>query len=114
MLIAILGDFDAANQFHYEVRAARFSRSGIKYFGDIRMIHQGERLSFSFKPGNDAFGAHARFDDFQSDSPSHWPLLLSHENDATTSFSDLLQQLVIVDLIARLFAGTDFSPNVAE
>src|SRR5690348_4204206 len=100
MLIAVFGDFEAANQFHYEVRATGLSRPCVEYCGDIRMIHQGGRLSFSLKPGNDAFGVHARLNDFQSDSPSHWPLLLGHENDATTPFSDLLQQLVFVDPIA--------------
>src|SRR5690349_11731918 len=114
MLIAVFRDFDAANQFHYEIRATGFSRSRVKYFRDIRMIHQGERLSFSLKPGNDTFGVHARLNDFQSDSPSHWPLLLGHENDAATPFSDLLQQFVFVDLIAGLFTRSEFNPDLAK
>ncbi len=39
VLVAVLGDRDAANQFHDEVRAARVGRPGIEHAGDIRVVH---------------------------------------------------------------------------
>lgn len=39
VLIAILGDPGASNQFHHEVRPARLRRARLQDFGNVRMIH---------------------------------------------------------------------------
>src|SRR5438105_6979640 len=68
------------------------------------MVHERERLSFSVKPGNDAFRVHAWFDDLQGHPPTNRFLLLSHEDYTAAAFADLLQQLVTSDPVARLLA----------
>jgi len=53
--VAIFGDFDATHQFHDKERPAVSGGAGIKHFGDVRMIHQGEGLALGFKTGDDLF-----------------------------------------------------------
>src|SRR5258708_5582180 len=113
MLIAVVGDFDSPNEFHDKIRPAGFRRSGIEYFGDVTVVHQRQRLSFSLKPGNDAFSVHARFNNLQGDPTTNRFFLFGHENNPATPFSDLLQQLVPIHPIARLFPSIGFGPPFA-
>ena len=70
MLVAVFGDFDAADEFHDKIRPTGFRRPGIEYLGDVGMVHQRQRLPLGLKPGDDTFGVHARLDDFQRDPPA--------------------------------------------
>src|SRR2546427_9404561 len=103
MLVAIFGDFSATNKFHDKIRPARLRCSGIEYFGNVGMVHQRERLSFSVESRNDAFRVHAWFDDLQGHPPTNRFLLLSHEDYTAAAFADLLQQVVTSYSIAGLF-----------
>src|SRR6266566_3159323 len=99
MSVAIIGDPDAINQFHYEIRPATFRCAGIEYVRDIRMIHQSKRLPLSFKACNYAFGVHSWFNDLEGDASVDRLLLFCHENHPVSSFSDLLRQFVAADSI---------------
>src|SRR5258706_11916135 len=111
MLIAVFGDFDTPNQFHDKIRPAGFRRSGIEYFGDVTVVHQGQRLSFSLKTGNDAFSVHARFNNLQGDPTTDRLFLFGHENYAATTFPNLLQQLIPIHPVTRLFPSSGFGPS---
>jgi hypothetical protein len=69
------------------------------------MIHQPECLPFSLKSGDDTFGVHSRFDDFQGDSTANGFLLFGHVNYATAALADLLQQFISADSVTGLFAN---------
>src|SRR2546427_313720 len=113
MLIAVFRDFDTPNQLHDKIRPAGVRRSGIEYFGDVAVVHQGQRLSFSLKTGNDAFGVHARFNDLQGYPTTDRLVLFRHENDAIAAFADLLQQLVPTHPVTPLFPSGGFNPPFA-
>ena len=53
VLVAVLGDPDAAHQFHDEVGPARVGRAGVEHLGDVRMIHQRQRLPLGLEAGDD-------------------------------------------------------------
>ncbi len=102
VLVAVLGDRHAADQFHDEVRTACFGRAGVEDLGDVGMIHHGQRLAFRLEAGDDLFGVHAQLDDLERHAAADGLLLLGHVNGAATAFADFLQQLVAIDVIASL------------
>ncbi len=65
------------------------------------MVHQGQRLPFSVKPGEDLFAIHPRLDDFQCHLAMDRLSLLGHKHDAHAPFADLLQELIWADNRAR-------------
>jgi len=91
MSVAIIGDFDALDQFHHKIGPPASGRAGIEDVSDVWMFHQGQRLALGLKTRNDAVRIHSRFDQLQGDAPQDRFLLLSHENHAASAFSDLLQ-----------------------
>jgi hypothetical protein len=100
ILIAVFRDFDSTDEFHYEIRPARSGRPGVEHFGDVRMIHEGQRLSFRFKTRNDTLGVHARLDDLERHPPAERLFLFRHEDDPAAALADLLEQFVTPDVIA--------------
>jgi hypothetical protein len=74
------------------------------------MIHQGQRLSLGLEARYHALRVHSGLDDLECDAPADRLLLFRYENDAATSFADLLQQLVSTHTLARLFPGSGFCP----
>ena len=101
VLVTVVGDFDAAHQFHDEVGTARVRRAGLQDLGNIRMIHQRQRLALSFEAGDDLLGVHAQLDDLEGDHPPDRFLLLSHVHHATAALANLLKQFVMPDLVPR-------------
>jgi hypothetical protein len=75
----------------------------IKNPGDVRMIHQRERLAFSLEPGNDLPRVHAQLDDLERHTAADRLFLLGHVNDAATAFADFLEQLVTANSVAGFF-----------
>src|SRR6266436_4269633 len=119
ILVAVIGDLDAANQFHYEIWPSAFGGAGVEHTSDVRMIHQGQCLSFGLETGNDRLRVHAGFDYFDRHLPTNWFLLFGHENDTATALTDLLQQLVTTHTITRFFTrhpslSFDFSRSLFE
>jgi len=79
--------------------------AGIQHLGDIRMVHQRERLAFGLEAGEDVAGIHAGFDDLESHFALDGLGLLGHPNHAHAAFADLLQELVGANDHAGAFAG---------
>ena len=52
MLVAVLGDRHAFDQFHHEVRPAGVGRAGVEHLGDVRMVHQRQRLPLGLEAGD--------------------------------------------------------------
>ena len=52
-LITVLGHFDAPHQLHHEKRPAHFSRTGIEYLRNVRVIHHRQRLALGLETGDD-------------------------------------------------------------
>ena len=71
--------------------------AGVEHLGDVRVVHQRQRLPLGLEAGDDLPGVHARLDDLQRDLAADGVLLLGHEDDAEAALADLLQQLVAAD-----------------
>ena len=103
VLVAILGNWDTANQLHDEIWPARIGRSGIEHSGDIWMVHHRHGLAFGLEAGDNLLGVHPQLDDLQRHAAANRLLLLGHVHDAHAPFADLLQQLIGTDQRARAF-----------
>jgi hypothetical protein len=103
-LIAEFRDWRPLDQFHDEEWPAVGGRAGVEDAGNVRMIHQGERLPFRFEAGQHLTAVHARFDDLERDYPADRLVLLGHVDDAHAPFADLFQQFVRPNLRAGTFA----------
>ena len=51
LLVAVLGDRHALDEFHDEVRPAVVGRAGVEDLGDVRVVHQGQRLPLGLEAG---------------------------------------------------------------
>jgi len=69
------------------------------------MIHQRKGLPLGLKPGDDAFGVHARLDDLEGYLPADRLFLFRHENHSATTFADLLEQFVAANAISWFLAN---------
>ena len=49
VLVAVVGDRNAFDQFHGKVRATGFGRSGVQDFRDVVVVHHRECLPFRFE-----------------------------------------------------------------
>ena len=97
VLVAELGDRDALDQLHDEVRAARVGGARVEDAGDVRVVHQGQRLPLGVEAGEDLAAVHAGLDDLQGDEPPHRVGLLGHVDRAHAPLADRLQELVGAD-----------------
>ncbi len=104
VLIAVVGDGDAADQLHHEVRPAALGRAGVEHAGDVGMVHQGQRLPLGLEPGDHVAGVHPRLDDLERHLAADGLLLLGDKDEAKSAFADLLHQLVRADRRADLLA----------
>ena len=101
-LVAVVGNLDAAHQFHDEERPPVFRRAGVEDLRDVRMIHHRERLTLLLEARDDFLRVHPHLDDLQRHRAPHRLLLLRHPDHAKAAFADLLEQLVRPDPLARL------------
>jgi hypothetical protein len=67
-LVAILGDLDAADQFHDEVGAPALRRAAVENFRDVRVVHERKGLALGLETRDDAPGVHAEADDLEGDA----------------------------------------------
>ena len=93
-LVTVVGDGKPANQFHDEVRPATGRGAAIEHLGDVRMVHQRQRLPLRLEPRDNLARVHAGLDDLERYLALHRLDLLGHEHRAETTFADLLEQLV--------------------
>ena len=52
LLVAVLGDRDALDQLHHEVRPAALGGAGIEDAGDVGMVHQRQGLPLGLEAGD--------------------------------------------------------------
>ncbi len=105
LLIAIVGDGDALDQLHDEERPAAGRRATVQHAGDVRMVHERQRLPFRLEAGHDLACIHPRLDDFQRDLAANRLLLLGDKNQPHAPFTDLLHELVGADDAANPVAA---------
>jgi hypothetical protein len=75
------------------------------------VVHKGQRLAFSFEPGDNLFGIHPQLDDLEGDAPANQRCLLGHINNAATAFAELLENLIVTDCFRRLIRVIRFDPD---
>jgi len=92
--IAVIGDGDAGDVFHHEVRSTFGCGACIEDFGNGGMLHQGEGLPLGLEAGNNLAGVHADFDELHGDTAIDGHLLLSAPDLAHAAFADEVQHLV--------------------
>src|SRR5579859_3737393 len=76
LLVAVVSDLDAPNQFHDEEWPPSIGRPRIEDPGDIRMVHQSQRLAFRLESGDHAFGVHAQLNNLKGNLAAYGFLLL--------------------------------------
>ena len=101
--IAEVRDAHTPDQFHDEERPSGLRGPAVENTGDVRMIHQRQRLPFRLEPRHHAAGVHARLQDLERDTPSHGIPLLGQIHHTASTLPDLLQQGVAPDAHARPF-----------
>ncbi len=101
VLVAIAGDRHPFDEVHDEVGPAGASCTGVQHAGDVRVVHQGQRLPFGLEAGDNLFRVHAGLDQLDGDEALDRLGLLRHPDAAHAAFADLLQKLI----------RTDDSPN---
>ena len=94
VLVAVMCDGDALDEFHDEERPARFGDAGIQHAGDVRMVHQGQGLPLGLKTRQDLLGVHPRLDDLHGYEPFDRLRLLGHVHRAHAAFADFLDEFV--------------------
>ncbi|HNB81428.1 MAG TPA: CoA transferase subunit A [Chitinophagaceae bacterium] len=103
--VAVIGDALALDQFHHEVGAACVRCAAVEHAGDVRMVHQRQRLALGLEAGHDFLRVHAQLEDLQRDLAAHRLRLLRHPDGAEAAFADRFQQLVAANQRARLLDG---------
>ena len=101
-LVAIVRDFDAADQFHDKVGPAGVGRAGLEDFGNVGMIHERQRLPLRFESGDNAPRIHTELDDLEGDAAADGVFLLGHVHHATSALANLLKEFVAPDPVALL------------
>ncbi len=103
LLVAVLRDRNALDQFHHEVGPAAVGGARIEHLGDVGVVHHGQGLALGLETSDHLPGVHARLDDLQRHPPLDRLGLLGHVDHAHAAFADLLQQLVRTDDRCRAF-----------
>ena len=69
--VAVLDDGRPIHQFHHEKRLAGRGGAAVVDAGDVRVVHQGERLPLGVEPGQHPLRVHPGLDQFERDLPLH-------------------------------------------
>ena len=101
--VTVVGDWDTRHVLHDEVGPPAIRGSGVKHFGNVGMVHDGERLPFGFEASDDLLRIHPCFDYFEGHPPFDGRPLLRHEDSAHATFTNRFEQLVWADLCAHTF-----------
>ena len=92
--IAKLGNRQAAEQIHDEIRASGGCFAPIQDMGNVGVIHQRQRLALGFEAGDDLLAVHARLENFHSHPAAHRLPLFGVKDNAEGAFANLLEQFV--------------------
>ena len=88
-------------------------RARVEHLGDVRVIHQGERLALGLEASQHLPRVHTRLDELERDHAPNRFRLLGHVDRAHAALADLLKQLVRADVRAKLWTrsrGERFGP----
>src|SRR5262249_3063614 len=81
----------ARDERHDEVGPAGNVGSGVEDRGDVRMIHDGQCLTLTFKASDDRASLHSRLDELRGHSALDLPGLLGFVDGAHAAMTELLQ-----------------------
>ena len=73
----------------------------VEHLRDVRVIHEGQRLTLGLEPGDDLPGVHPRLDELEGDPSPHGVGLLGQVDNAEATLPDLLEELHHGELRAR-------------
>ena len=93
-LIAVLGERHALHQFHDEERLAGWGDAAVVDAGDVRVVHQRQRLPLGVEPGQHAPRIHPRLDQLQRHLTLDRFGLLGQVDRAHAALADHLDQRV--------------------
>ena len=96
-LVAVLGQWNAVDQFHHKIRHPVFGLAAVVDRRDVLMTHHRQSLPFGFETSDDLFVRRTGFDQFQSHTTPHGPRLLGHPDFTHSARAQLLQQFVGAD-----------------
>src|SRR5262245_17577439 len=82
MLVTVLRDVQSLDQVHDEVRSAAAGLPSIKHLGDVRVVHDRQRLPLRLEAGDDLAAVHARLEDLEGDLATDRLALLGSEDQA--------------------------------
>ncbi len=92
--VAELRDRHALHQFHDEVRA-RFVQTTVEHLGNVRVIHQRERLPFGIEARQHGFRVHAGLDELHRHKSLHGFRLLRPPDGTHAALADGLHERVL-------------------
>ncbi len=105
VLAAVASERDPVDVLHHEVRPARPGRSRVVDPGDVRMIHQRERLALGLEPRDHLVGVHAQLDHLDGDLAAQRRALrgeVDHPHAALAqTFEDLVRPQRLAGQILR-------------
>ena len=96
VLFAVRGDGAALHQLHREKWRPHVRLAGVEHLGDVRVLHDGERLLLNREPAEDVGGGHAGLEQLDGHEAVQRLNLLRTVNQAETAFTELVQQAVAV------------------
>ena len=114
VLVAVIGDRNAGDVLHREVRTPFRCRAGVVDTGDVGMVHQRQRLALGVEAGEDFPGVHAPLDQLERHRPAHRALLLGLVDDAHATFADLAQDPVWPDALRTVSPAPLPALNVVD
>ena len=94
LLVAEPGDRDPLDQLHDKVGPAVGRRVGVEHLGDVRVVHQGQRLALRLEAGDHLLRVHAGLDDLQGDLAAYGLVLLGQEDSAHAALAEGFEQQV--------------------
>ena len=97
--VAVFGDRDAVDQFHHEVRPPAVGRSRVEHLGDVRVIHERQRLTLGFEPAKTWVESMPGLMTLSATRRLHRLGLLGDEDRAHAPFAEHLQQPITGDSV---------------
>ena len=92
--VAVLGDRHTLDQLHHEVRPA-VVQPAVEHLGDVRVVHERQRLPLGVEPGQHLLRVHPGLDQFDRDKPLDRLGLPGPPDRAHAPLADQLDQRVL-------------------
>ena len=91
------GDGESVDELHDEEGEALGGGAGVEDLSDVGVVHEGEGAAFGVEAGDDGFGAHAGFDDFEGDVAADGFGLCGEIDGAHAAFAEDALDFVVAD-----------------